>query len=85
MKLLILSISLLFALVSFSYPIAEANETIPEKSPKEYNIPVEKVPLERPFVFVPSPTCKLEVIELEDLTTDKINACVKKDHSWLKI
>ena len=85
MKLSILSISLLFTMVALSHPIAEANETTTEKSPKQYYIPAEKVPIERPIIFVPSTTCKLEVIELKDLTAANINACIKKDHSWLKI
>jgi len=78
MKLLSLSVILLTA---FSYSEIKVNDTELLKVPQ-----IEHPIVQKPIVFVPNLTCKLEVIELEGLTmNDKIKTCIKKDHSWLKI
>jgi hypothetical protein len=82
MKLLILSTCLLLAVTSIEHKITE---TKPIKLPQKFELPLESASYQKSIIFVPNITCKLEVIELKDLTFSEIDSCIKKDHSWLKI
>ena len=80
MKLLVSGVILLTTLMAHNPSEIKLKNTEPLKIPQ-----IEQPGINPPVLFVPNSTCKLEVIELENLSIDdKIKACAK-DHSWLKI